>query len=84
MKSLSVDCTTAIKEADKGGAVVIMLFNGEFYKEIPENRVRRTIQKVKSQLRTKYIYKLFCYYELLCDSHEIEPHENKKNMFKIS
>lgn len=62
MKSLLDDCTIVIKEADKGGAVVIMdanyyenkitqmLSNGEFYMEIPENRDRRTIQKVKNLL----------------------------------
>lgn len=62
MKSLSNDCTIVIKEADKGGAVVIMdanyyenkitqmLSNGEFYEEIPENQDRRTMQKVKNLL----------------------------------
>lgn len=47
MKSLLDDCTTIIREADKGGAVVIKdanyyknkisqkLSNREFYKEIP-------------------------------------------------
>lgn len=63
MKSLSDYCTIRhVNEADKGGAVVIMdanyydnkitqmLSNGEFYKKIPENHNRRTMQKVKNLL----------------------------------
>ena len=59
MKKLSTDCSIVIKEADKGGAVVIMdaefyknkvmsmLTDEEFYKEISENQDKKTMQKVK-------------------------------------
>jgi hypothetical protein len=63
MKKLSNDCSIVIKEADKGGAVVIMdaefyknkvthmLTNDEFYKEILQNEDKKTMQKVKNLLK---------------------------------
>lgn len=63
MKSLANDNSIVIKEADKGGAVVIMnteyyktkilqmLNNTEFYSEISENSDKKTMKKIKRLLK---------------------------------
>ena len=65
LKSLPMDENIVIKEADKGGAVVIMdsdfykskildmLNNDEFYSEINENQDKKTLQKIR-KLTQKY------------------------------
>jgi hypothetical protein len=65
IKSLSNDETIVIKEADKGGAVVVMdsnyyrtkimqiLTNADFYAEINENQDKKVLQKIK-KLLNKY------------------------------
>ena len=62
LRSLASDKTIIIKEADKGGAVVIMnaayyerkithmLSNTEFYTEVAENQDKKAMQKIKKLL----------------------------------
>lgn len=63
LESLANDESIVIKEADKGGAVVIMdsgfykdhimkmLSNVDYYQEIPTNDDKKTMQKIKSLLK---------------------------------
>ncbi|XP_062571387.1 uncharacterized protein LOC134233429, partial [Saccostrea cucullata] len=63
VQSLTNDCSIVIKEADKGGAVVIMnteyykskilqmLNNSEFYDEISENSDKKTMRKIKNLIK---------------------------------
>lgn len=68
LKSLASDENIVIKEADKGGAVVIMdtvyyeqkimdmLSNTEFYTEISENQNKAILQKIKKTATQTFLY----------------------------
>lgn len=68
LKSLASDENIVIKEADKGGAVVIMdtvyyeqkimdmLSNTEFYTEISENQDKAILQKIKKTATQTFLY----------------------------
>ncbi|XP_061190029.1 uncharacterized protein LOC133197859 [Saccostrea echinata] len=63
VQSLTNDSSIVIKEADKGGAVVVMnaefyktkilqmLINSEFYDEISENSDKKTMRKIKNLIK---------------------------------